>query len=262
MTSATINGITVNYELIGPSDAPVVALCHSLGTSLRLWDRQVAPLAERFRVLRYDLRGHGASGVTCGDYSVEQLARDHLALLDSLEIDRAYVCGVSLGGLIAQWLGAHAPDRVGRIVLANTAARLGVPQQWNERIALVREQGIAAIADGAIGRWFTSELTDREPDLAASFRRTLTGTSVEGYTGSCAAIRDADLRASAASIAVPALVVAGAADVVTTPDDGAWLAAHIPQASLVTLPAAHLSNVEASEQFNAAAIEFLSGGMA
>lgn len=256
MTTIDVNGTRVSYRLDGASDAPVVALCHSLGTSLNLWDRQVEGWAPSYRVLRYDVRGHGQSGVTLGPYSVETLAVDLVSLLDALDIERVDFCGVSLGGLIGQWLGVHAPTRIRRLVLANTAARIGTVATWDARILAAHHPGMSVLARGAIGRWFTAPFVAREPGVAAAFQQTFARMSPEGYASSCAALRDADLRPLATEITQPTLVVAGEHDAVTTPDDATWLAQHIPNATMVTLPAAHLSNVEASAQFNAAAQAF------
>jgi 3-oxoadipate enol-lactonase len=263
VTTIDVNGTVVNYRIDGASDGPVVALCHSLGTSLHLWDRQIEAWAPSYRILRYDLRGHGQTSIPPGPCSVETLAADFLGLLDALDIERVDFCGVSIGGLIGQWVGVHAPTRVRRLVLANTAARIGTVDTWDARIAAVLRSGLSVIAQGAMERAFTAPFIAREPGVVAAFQQTLTNMSPEGYASCCAAIRDADLRSLAPDIAQPTLVVAGEHDPVTTPDDARWLAEHIPNATMMTLPAAHLSNVEASAQFNAAAQAFFSdiGGL-
>jgi 3-oxoadipate enol-lactonase len=258
VTTIDVNGTRVNYRIEGATDAPVVALCHSLGTSLSLWDRQVDDFTRSHRVLRHDLRGHGQSGVTPGPCSVETLASDFLGLLDALDIERVDFCGLSIGGLIGQWLGAHAPTRIRRLVLANTAARIGTVDTWDTRIVAVLGSGLSVVAQGAMERGFTAPFIAREPDVVAAFQQTLTNMSPEGYVSCCAAIRDADLRSLAPDVSPPTLVVAGEHDPVTTPDDARWLAQHIPNATMVTLPAAHLSSVEASAQFNDAVQAFFS----
>jgi len=258
---ADVNGVRTFYELSGPPGGRVLALCHSLGTSTALWDRQRAAAESAFagmRILTYDVRGHGKSAVSPVDVSIEVLAADFIALLDLLGVDRVDFAGVSLGGIVGQWLGARAPERVGRLILANTAAKLGALEMWNTRIAVVLEQGLSPIVSNAIRRWFTSDFAEREPPVAETFRRILLETPPDGYVGACAAIRDADLRALASQIAVPTLVVAGESDAVTTVDDATWLAANIPNASMITLPAAHLANVEAASEFNDAVSQFLS----
>jgi 3-oxoadipate enol-lactonase len=208
-------------------------------------------------VLTYDVRGHGKSPVSLVDVSIELLAMDVIALLDHLGIDRVDFAGVSLGGIVGQWLGARAPDRINRLLLASTAAKLGTA--WNARIATVNENGLSAIVDGAIGRWFTEGFVEREPDVIQRFRRILLDTPRAGYLHACAAIRDADQRALVRDIAVPTLVVAGSADVVTRVDDAAWLAEHIPGATMTTLRAAHLANVEVALAFNDSMLDFFLG---
>jgi 3-oxoadipate enol-lactonase len=251
-------GLRVNFEVTGSSRAPVVVLSHALGTDLGLWDPQAEAMAKTFRVLRYDTRGHGRTQVTPGPYSIDLLAGDLIALLDSLEIQRVHIAGVSLGGFIGQWVAANAPDRVDRLVLANTAARVGTASGWNTRIEAVRSHGISAIVQGSIERWFTKEFIAREPATIESTRRTLLATPVEGYTGCCAAIRDMDLRGLASSIRARTLVVTGTADESTPPADAEALARAIPKARCVTYTAAHLANVEARADFNRDIIRFLS----
>jgi 3-oxoadipate enol-lactonase len=258
---ADVNGTSIYYELHGAADGRVLALCHSLGTSTALWDGQVAAAESTLpgmRILTYDVRGHGRSAVSPVYVSIELLAADFIALLDLLNIDRVDFAGVSLGGIVGQWLGVRAPERIDRLILANTAAKLGALDMWNTRMAMVADRGLAPIVEGAIGRWFTVDFAAREPAAADAFRRILLGTPPSGYIAACAAIRDADLRRLAKQIAVPTLVVAGESDVVTTVDDAAWLAANIPNASMITLPAAHLANVEAASEFNDAISQFLS----
>jgi len=262
---ADVNGTRVYYELHGPDAGPVLALCHSLGTSSALWDCQVASLNDAFagmRILTYDVRGHGRSAVSPVDVSIELLAADFIALLDHLAINRVDFAGVSLGGIVGQWLGARAPHRIKHLVLANTAARLGTAEMWNTRIATVREGGLAAIVEGAVGRAFTKGFVAREPAAAETLRDILLGTPPTGYIHACAAIRDADLRPLVREIVVPTLVVAGDTDAVTTADDAAWLAENIPGAAMTTLQAAHLANVEASSEFNVVMSQFLSASEA
>ncbi len=245
------------YEIDGPVAAPCVAFAHALGTDCSLWNPQISVLAQRFRVLRYDLRGHGRSAPAPGEHTLEELAHDLLALLDALAIERAHVCGISIGGLIAQWLGIHAPARVLRLVLSNTAARIGTYASWSERMALVEREGLAPFAEGAVARWLSAGFRAREPDLFARFCDVLKATDLSSYVGCCAALRDADLRASVARIQTDTLVIAGAHDPTTTRADGEVLVAQIPRARLLVLPAAHLANVEAAAAFTSALAEFL-----
>jgi 3-oxoadipate enol-lactonase len=257
-TTIEAGGLRVNFELTGDPENPVVVLSHALGTNFRLWNSQVEILSRSFRVLRYDIRGHGGTEVAPGPYAIDMLARDLLALLDGLGIDKAHMAGVSLGGFIAQWLGANARDRVGRLVLANTAAKVGSRDGWNSRIALVREGGMEAIAQASIERWFTPGFISREPAAIETARRALVETTAEGYVGCCAAIRDMDLRELSPRVEASTLVIAGSADQSTTVADAEWLARHMPRARVVVHSAAHLSNVEARDRFNDDVMRFFS----
>ena len=247
----------LHHELSGPKGAPVLVLAHSLGTNLALWDSQLPALAERFRVLRYDARGHGRSETTPGPYTIELLARDVLELMRGLEVGRAHFCGLSIGGLVGMWLGAHAPDRIGRLVLANTAARIGTPERWDARIQAVLRDGTRPMAPELMARWFTAAFRERAPEVVAAAARMLEETSAAGYAWSCAAIRDADLAPALAAVRAPTLVIAGREDPATTPDDGRALARAIAGARFCELPASHLSNLEAPAEFGAELFRFL-----
>jgi 3-oxoadipate enol-lactonase len=251
------DGCQIRYRLDGPPDGPVLLLSNSLGTSLDMWSPQIQAFAESFHVLRYDSRGHGASDAPPGPYTMERLGRDALALLDALGVSRASVCGVSLGGMVGMWLGAHAPERIARLVLSNTAAIQGSPQLWNDRIGAVRAGGMAAIVDATLERWFTPAFRLAQPDTIASIRAMVLATPPEGYANCCAAIRDMDQRSSLPGISAPTLVVVGARDSGTTPAQGEAIAAAIPGAQLHTLDAAHLSNIEQAQPFNARVLRFL-----
>lgn len=257
MPIADVNGLRIHHRLEGAPGAPVLVLSSSLGTDLGLWDGQVPALASRYRVLRYDMRGHGASQAPPGPYSVAALARDVLGLLDALGVVRALFCGISLGGMVGQWLGMNAPERVAALVLANTSARLGPPEAWDARIAAVRAGGMESVAGAVLARWFTPGFRDRRPDEVDRVRRMLLATPPEGYAAACAAVRDMDHRASVGRIGAPTLVVSGAADPSTPPAEGRFLAERIPGARHVELDAAHLSNVEAPQAFLDAVLPFL-----
>ena len=187
----------LHYQLDGPVDAPVLVLSNSLGTDLHMWDIQIPAFTEHFRVLRFDTRGHGKSLVTEGPYSIEQLGRDVMALLDALDIQRAHFCGLSMGGLIGQWLGIHAGERLQRLVVCNTAAKIGTPEIWNPRIEMVLRDGAAAMValrDASIARWFTADFAAANPHQAQQITDMLAATSPQGYAANCAAVRDADFR--------------------------------------------------------------------
>ncbi len=250
----------LNYQLDGPAGAPVLVLSNSLGTDLDMWDTQIAAFAAHFRVLRYDTRGHGASLVTPGPYTVEQIGRDVLALLDALDMPRAHFCGLSMGGLIGQWLGIHAGERLSRLVLCNTAAKIATPEVWNSRIETVLSGGAEAmrnLRDASISRWFTADFAEAEPGKVEPIVGMLAQTSPEGYAANCAAVRDADFRGEIGAITAPTLVVCGSVDPVTTPEDARFLQARIPGAELVEFRAAHLSNVQAGDAFSQRVLSFL-----
>jgi 3-oxoadipate enol-lactonase len=254
LTTATGN---FYYELDGPAGAPVVVLSNSLGTDHSMWAAQVPGLASHFRVLRYDSRGHGQSVVSPGPYTVAQLGQDVLALLDGLGIGQAHFCGLSLGGLVGQWLGCNAPERLLKLVLCNTAAKIGDAAGWNSRIAQIEVEGLASIADATATRWFTPPFRRTQPEAVARIVSALKATSPAGYVASCAAVRDADFWQAIRRIPVYTQVFAGHSDPVTTEADGRFLEQHIPRAHLVVLRAAHLSNVEAAAPFTAALLRFL-----
>jgi 3-oxoadipate enol-lactonase len=230
----------LNHRVDGPAGAPALVLSGSLGTDLSMWDPQVEPLSERFRVIRYDLRGHGRSKVPRGPYEIADLGRDLLALMDELELERASLCGLSIGGMLSMWVAAHAPERVERLVLLCTSAHLG--SAYAQRAVTVRAKGIEPIADAVIERWFTPGF---DPDTVARFRRTLVATPAEGYAGCCDAIAGMDLRGDLPSIRAPTVVVAGAEDSATPPDHGQAIAEGIADAKFTVIPgAAHLASVE------------------
>jgi len=249
--------VRIHYRFDGPENAPVVMLGNSLGTTLAMWDAQAAALAAKRRVLRYDSRGHGQSAVTPGPYTMTQLACDALNLLDALRLERVDYCGLSMGGMIGQWLGAHAPQRLRKLVLANTSPQIGPPELWNARIEVVRKEGMAGIVDALLARWLTPEFRARSPEAVSNLQHMLLAIPTIGYIASCAAVRDMDQRADAARIAVPTLVIAGTHDVATPTAHGRSLAESIRGARYFELPAAHLSNVEAEAAFTQVLAEFL-----
>ena len=250
----------LNYQLDGPQGAPVLVLSNSLGTDLGMWDTQIPAFAEHFQVLRYDTRGHGQSLVSEGPYSIEQLGHDVLALLDALHIEKAHFCGLSMGGLIGQWLGINAGSRLRSRVVCNTAAKIGEPAVWNPRIETVLREGqtaMVALRDASIARWFTPEYAQANPDQAKRITDMLAATSPQGYAANCAAVRDADFRDQLGAIDVPTLVIAGTEDAVTPPSGGHFIQARVPGAQYAEFYAAHLSNVQAGDAFSQRVLEFL-----
>lgn len=241
-----------------PGAVPIV-LSNSLGTDHSLWDFQVNAFSRQRAVWRYDTRGHGESDKPQGDYSIDRLGKDLIAIIDATGIKSVDLCGVSIGGMTALWVALHAPGRVRRVVLANTAAQIGNVEMWSSRIKTVRAHGLGELADATMTRWFTSEFRTAQSEVVARFHSTLAHAHADGYTGCCAALRDADLRDLAPKVGCPTLVVTGRHDPATPPVQGQWLAEQISGAQLVELDAAHLSNVERPDEFNAAVLSFMIG---
>jgi 3-oxoadipate enol-lactonase len=250
-------GARISYTVEGPPDRPVLLFINSIGTTRDLWLPQVPALVGTYRTIRYDARGHGSSSVPTGDYSIAQLGRDAIAILDVEGARQAHICGISLGGLTAMWLAINAPDRVGTLMLANTAARIGTVQSWTDRIALVKERGMRGVAELAIPLWFSPNFRQHHEDVVAKFRSMIEACRTDGYLGCCAALRDEDLRAAISGIRCPALVVAGSTDVPTPPEALRFIHEHIAGSRLLTLDAAHLSNVEQAEEFTSGVMGFL-----
>lgn len=246
------------YRLEGSAGKPVLILSHSVGADHGMWEPQIGSLIEHFHVLRYDTRGNGASDAPAGDYTVDQLGQDVLALTEALGIGKFSFCGLSLGGAIGQWLAIHASDRVECLVLANTAPKFGSREQWETRIRLVKEGGMSAILDMALQRFFSKETLERDSPHVQSIQSVLLGTNPSGYISCCAALRDFDSNPLLEKISAPTLVITGRRDV-STPwtGFGEILAQKIPHASSVQLDAAHLSNLERPRTFSSAVLEFL-----
>lgn len=248
------------YRYDGPTDAPLLVLSNSLGTDHSMWEPQLPAFTRFFRVLRYDSRGHGASVVTPGPYTIEDMGQDVIHLYDALGIRRAHYCGLSMGGMVGMWLAAHAPDCVDRLVLCNTAARLGPPQLWDARIEAIRVGGMPSIVSAVLVRWFTSAYMSGSPAEIDRMRQVLANTPAEGYIACCEAIRDMDQRSILPGIRAKTLVIAGELDAASPPADGRFLSASVPGAQYIELPAAHMTNVEAAEPFTDAVLRFLKGG--
>jgi len=247
----------MHYELDGPANAPALVLSNSLGTNLSLWDPQASVFAKAFRLLRYDSRGHGRTSATLGEYTVETLGRDVLQLLDALNLDRVNFCGLSIGGMTGMWLAVNAPQRLSKLVLSNSAPKIGKLDPWNQRIKLVRESGTRAVAQPVVEKWFTSEFRTKHPDQITKTRHMIETTSTDGYAGSCAAVRDFDFWENVPAIRAQTLVIAGTHDQSVPPSDAQKLANQIPGARYLELSAAHISNVEAAARFTDEVSEFL-----
>src|SRR5262245_8001462 len=258
-----MDAIPVHYVEDGPPDAPVLVFANSLGTTLRMWDPQVSALGDRFRIVRYDHRGHGDSPAPPGPYTIDDIGADLLTLLDRLDVRRADLCGLSLGGMAAMWLAAEVPQRVGRLALLSTSAALGPPSYWAERAAAVSTGGVAAISESVLARWFTPQFARREPATIDQMRAMLETTPALGYAACCAAIEHLDLVDRLPDITAETAVIAGADDPATPPHHAERIAASIAGARLVVLDeAAHLLNIERAPTVNALLAEFLDTGTA
>lgn len=251
------DGTPLNVAIEGRDGAPVLMFSNSLGTDLRMWDEQVAALAPRFRILRYDRRGHGKSGVPKGPYTMERLGRDVLAILDALEIERVNWCGVSMGGMVGQWLGANAPQRIDRLVLSNTSAWYPDKTPWNDRIRTVQEVGLAGMVDANMTRWFTAGFRERAPQAIARMKEMFVATPVAGYIACCEAVRDMDFRDSNPRITVPTLVIVGAQDPATPPAAGEAIHKAIKGSQIASIDASHIANVEQPKAYTETLLKFL-----
>jgi len=245
MAFARVNGIVLHHQVLGRADGPTLVFINSLGSDFRIWQEVVPAFTDRFRVVLYDKRGHGLSDAPLGPYSIDDHADDLIALLDRLAVGRAAFVGLSVGGMIAQRLAVRAPERVQALTLCCTAAKIGTPELWAERIAAVESGGIEPITDNILQRWFTPLFREAHADEVAGWRNMLVRTPAHGYAGTCAAIRDADLRADAGRIAVPVLCVAGDQDGSTPADVVKGTADLIPGARFSLIDGAgHIPCVE------------------
>ncbi|HUI21118.1 MAG TPA: 3-oxoadipate enol-lactonase [Methylocella sp.] len=257
MTKISITGEAFNVLIEGEENRPVLMLAHPLGANLHIWAPQVPALRAHFRVLRYDARGHGASVANEGPYSIEGLGRDALAILDALAIPKVHWLGLSLGSIVGQWLLIHARERIGRAVLASTAAQMAGPDLWNSRIRSARDAGMNGVAIAAAERWFTKAFRDTHPEKVETVMEMVRKTSLQGYVAGCAAIRDMDHREAIRSITNKVLVIAGRHDPAAPPRMGTFVANAIEGAKFVTLEASHISNIEDAANFTKTVIDFL-----
>jgi 3-oxoadipate enol-lactonase len=257
MPTVESNGCPIYFEVEGAEDKPVLMLCNSLGTTLHMWDGQMPAVTKQFRIVRYDRRGHGRSGVPAGPYNMEMLGRDALAVLDAAKVDKTNWCGLSMGGMVGMWLGANAPQRVNRLILSNTSAYFENKQIWNDRIATVREKGLQAIVGGTLERWFTKAFREREPQTVKAIGEMFLATKPEGYIACGQAVRDMDHREIIKSITAPTMVIAGKQDAGTTPEMGEYIRKNIPGASITLFDAAHIANIECGDAYTDAVLGFL-----
>lgn len=249
--------VALNYATFGDSSNPALIFSNSLGTTYAMWQPQIDALQNDYFIICYDTRGHGQSSAPTGPYHLDQLGQDVINLLDHLNIDKAFFCGISMGGMTGQWLAIHHPHRFYHLMLCNTAAKIGNKAAWIERAQLVRGQGLETIAATAASRWFTAGFIDTHADIVKELSDTLAAGSSEGYASCCEALADADTRAQLQDIKVAVTVVAGSADPVTTVADGQYMVDHIPNAKLAIIDASHISSIEKPEVFTQYVREYL-----
>ena len=257
MPTFTSNDAQINYQTFGDATKPALIFSNSLGTNFKMWQAQIDFFQQDFFVICYDTRGHGASSAPQGPYSIDQLGQDVVNLLDHLNVEKAAFCGISMGGLTGQWLAIHRPERFNQVVVCNTAAKIGQEQAWNDRAALVREQGLQPIASTAASRWFTEPFIQSNATVVNNLQNDLAAGSAEGYASCCEALAKADVREQLKDITVPVLVVAGQQDPVTTVADGQYMVDRIANSQLFEINASHISNVELPNEFNQAVKQFI-----
>lgn len=257
MPELNVKDVRLNYQTFGDATHPALVLSNSLGTNLSMWKSQVEFFKKNFYVICYDTRGHGASSTPAGPYTVEQLGQDVIDLLDHLKVEKASFCGISMGGLVGQWLAIHKAERLNKVIVCNTAAKIGEEKAWLERAHLVRETGLSQIAATAALRWFTEGFIQDNPDVVASLSQDLAAGCNLGYANCCEALAAEDLREALATIAIPLLVIAGKQDPVTTIEDAQFIVNKVLNSQLFEIDASHISNIEQPEAFTQAVFEFL-----
>lgn len=257
MPFANVKDAKLYYEFAGDVHLPVLVFSNGLGTNLHMWDGQLLSFAKHFRVLRCDTRGHGKSDVTSGPYTIEQLSKDIVGLLDSLHLDRVYFCGLSMGGLIGMLLGTNFGNRFHKLVLCSTAAKIGNTESWETRIQTVKSGGMKAIASTVLERWFTSGFRSAHPAEVQRVEAMLRATSPEGYAANCAAVRDSDQRNTVQNIHLPCLMVVGKDDPGTPPSEAQKLTKSIAGSQYAELPGSHLCSIESQDEFNQRVLQFL-----
>jgi len=256
MSKIQLTNFICNYKLENFGHQKTLVLSNSLGTNLSMWEENVDVLSHYFNILRYDTRGHGESTINQERVSIADLGSDVIELLDYLKLDKVYFCGLSIGGLTGQWLGINHPTRFERIIISNTAAKIGTEEGWEARIKQVTEHGLASILEATAERWFSSDYRTNHPEKVQEILNNFKSTSLQGYTACCHAVAGADFRKQLHNLEVPTLIIVGTKDEVTTFEDGKFIQKRSPITSLVTLDAAHLSNMEHPEEFAKHIIHF------
>jgi 3-oxoadipate enol-lactonase len=259
MPQADVNGTTLHYRFEGPDRGPVIMFSNSLASDLAMWDAQMPALVKAgYRVLRYDSRGHGQSAAPAGPYTIEMLAADAVGLMDAIGLEKVHFCGLSMGGMVGQMLGARHGNRLMSLTLCSTAAVMPLREIWDERIATVRRHGLEAVLDATIDRWFTGAGQERLPAEVEKIRRMILSTPLEGYCACCEAIREMNLCEALSVISIPALVMVGEHDIGTPISAAAFIHERIASSELRIIPdAAHFANVEQAALFNEILLEFI-----
>src|SRR5262245_8394141 len=251
------DGCAINVQVEGPEGAPALMLSNSLGTNLSMWEPQAPAFTKHFRLVRFDRRGHGKSSVPKGPYTMEMLGRDAVAVMDGLGLKTVSWCGLSMGGMEGQWLGANAANRIDKLILSNTSSYYPDKTSWNDRIKIVQEKGLGALVGPNMERWFTKEFRERAPDKLEWMSKMFLATDAEGFLGCGMAVRDMDHRALLPKIKAPTLVIIGRSDPATTPEMGEYIRSQIPGAAVAMLDAAHISNVEQPQAYTDTVLGFL-----
>lgn len=257
MPIVDVDGCAINVQVDGRKDAPPLMLSNSMGCSLEMWQPQMAALAQKFRVIRYDRRGHGKSAASNAGYGIERFGRDAIGIMDHLGVDKTHWCGISLGGIVGQWIAAKAPGRIDRLILSNTTSYVADPTNWLNRIKAVQTNGLASIADAVLAGWLTEDFRQHHPDMVASLRQMLISTNPTAYEGCCETLSCLDQREMLLRIACQTLVIAGAHDKSTPIPAAELLKEKIPNARMEIIEAAHISNVEAADRFTQLVMSFL-----
>ncbi|WP_336939234.1 3-oxoadipate enol-lactonase [Acinetobacter modestus] len=249
--------VMIHYQTFGDANAPALVFSNSLGTNFGMWQQQFNFFKDRFFVICYDTRGHGSSSTPTGPYTLQQLGEDVIALLDHLKIEKGTFCGISMGGLTGQWLAIHYPSRFSHVIIANTAAKIGQEQAWQDRAELVRKQGLEPIAATAASRWFTDPFIQSHPSVVSHLCNDLSAGSALGYANCCEALAKADVREELKYISIPTLIISGIQDPITTVEDAKLMLLNIPDAELVEINASHISNIERANDFNKLIDQFI-----
>ena len=257
MPIAQSNGCPIHYEVEGDASKPVLMFCNSLGTNLHMWDGQMPEALKHFRVVRYDRRGHGKSDVPAGPYNMEMLGRDALSVLDAAKVEKTNWCGLSMGGMVGQWMGANARDRVEKLVLSNTHYFYADKQPWNDRIKFARDNGLEKLSGPQMERWFTKGFRESNTGAINKVVKMFVETKLDGFLGCCEAVRDMDFRKSTPTITAPVMVIVGGKDPATLPEYGEEIHKMVKGSKITSLDAAHLSNIEQPKAYTDTVLNFL-----